>query len=58
MIGWLYRLIVGRFSHCLHEYEIIKQKDMVADGCKVVGLLIISRCKKCGDIKVDEIGVK
>lgn len=54
MIGFLYRLIVGHFHRCLHEWETIevgKSTSWVGS----VGKIFVLRCKKCGDIEQREI---
>jgi hypothetical protein len=51
MIGWLYRLIVGRFTDCRHEWEI---HQTITGKYRVVGgeaLIHSLRCKKCGEMK-------
>ena len=51
MLGWLYRLIIGRFSNCDHEWEIIKTYK-IADtkGRHRTDRHLLS-CKKCGELK-------
>lgn len=52
MIGWLWRLIVGRFTSCHHhwvEMERIewlhRSRDTLMDRSHVL------RCEHCGDMK-------
>ncbi len=50
MIGWLYRLIVGTFKQCPHEWETIKQGHVITQGIGHTGRWYDLRCKKCGKI--------
>lgn len=53
MIAWLYKLIIGNFSHCKHKWQINQEYDVFQGETK--GLPIrkgyILQCEKCGDIK-------
>lgn len=51
MIGWLYRMIVGRFDSCRHNWETIGKGEVcrVSDGA-VIGHRYDLRCKSCGDV--------
>lgn len=53
MIGWLWRILVGRFTSCRHEWETVGRIALVAsskDTCPI-GHCYHLRCKKCGDYK-------
>lgn len=51
MIGWLYRLIVGRFTDCRHEWVIFREfrGEYVWGGGHCTRRTL--RCLKCGDLK-------
>lgn len=52
MIGWIYRLIVGSFSSCHHDFKIIKEgeeKDIKSGS--VIGYVYVLQCSKCGELK-------
>lgn len=52
MLGWLYRLLVGNFKGCKHEWEILREyrragsRSDTSGGCGYV-----LKCKHCGDMK-------
>ena len=50
MIGWLYRLIVGSFTHCRHEWETLGKE--ITDESYKKEIAVMLRCKKCGDVNV------
>lgn len=51
MIGWLYRMIVGRFVSCRHSWETIRETEMMKEGYDLpVKTRWTLRCKSCGDI--------
>lgn len=55
MIGWLYRMLVGRFSQCKHHWKEMRPA-MVAgriDEGRTKDQLIcyVLQCEHCGDIK-------
>lgn len=39
---------------CEHKYEVIKKKTIVDNSNFPIGTKIISRCSKCGKIKMNE----
>ncbi len=49
MLGWIYRLLIGRFVSCNHEWEIESSHDRldIKDNY-VLGRAYFARCKKCG----------
>jgi hypothetical protein len=55
MLGFLWRMIVGRFSMCDHQWETVEVRPVVnwaGDERKVTDRFqrYILRCKKCGDV--------
>lgn len=54
MIGWLWRLIIGHFNTCKHDFEIIREVNIYkSETSKLpVGNKFILQCKKCGDLKI------
>jgi len=52
MIGWLYRIIIGRFG-CDHKWKIIS--DHLVNGTKSDGggswKMIVLQCEHCGSVK-------
>ena len=50
MLGWLYRVLIGSFKSCDHEWEIYKQGNMYIKG-RCIGHWYTQKCKKCGDIR-------
>jgi hypothetical protein len=54
MIGCLYRLLIGRFWQCRHDWNTEKfttAKPTWGDSEVAVIHCYHLRCKKCGDIK-------
>jgi len=51
MIGWLWRIIVGRFSSCEHQWEIFTQFRLRDENNAIIGRLVVLRCQKCGKLK-------
>lgn len=55
VIGWLWRVLIGRFSCCHHQWEDYRKFS----GTYVYGggehLIYVLRCKKCGDLKKHDI---
>ncbi|MGL5710464.1 MAG: hypothetical protein ACRCW9_06465 [Cetobacterium sp.] len=41
-------------TKCIHKYEVIEKKTIVDNSNFPVGTKIISRCSKCGKIKMNE----
>lgn len=56
MLGFLYRLLVGRFTECKHEWEIIDINNYGRNN-KIKGFLYALQCKKCGDVESRDITV-
>lgn len=57
MLGWLYRIIIGYFHVCNHEWEIIKNREVEVYDDEIDDLVVehyskyLLQCKKCGDLK-------
>jgi len=60
MIGWLWRVLVGRFSMppiCAHKWEIHEQIEVMAerlmptDEPVAIGRKYVLRCQDCGDMR-------
>jgi hypothetical protein len=54
MIGWLWRLIVGRFSEapeCRHEWETVRSGGSAPGVFGSSFTWYDCRCKKCGHMK-------
>ena len=39
----------------LHNYEVYKEIDLIDVRKDVIGIIIVSRCTRCGKIKTTEI---
>lgn len=50
MLGFLWRLIVGRFSSCTHKWEILQWCDVTSHGTKI-GTRYHLQCTHCGNVK-------
>ena len=50
MIGFLWRLIVGHFTQCNHNWETIDEGIVRGNGVEI-GRLYVLKCKNCGDMK-------
>jgi len=52
MIGWIWRLLVGKFNSCDHEWETIESSTVQRreDNTRI-GKSYVLRCKKCGEMK-------
>jgi hypothetical protein len=48
MIGWIWRVLVGRFSRCDHSWKTESDKRLT-DGMGGIGHRIHLRCALCGD---------
>jgi len=58
MIGWLYRIIIGSFSSCSHEWETISQAPITHVRTQtLIGAVYVLKCGKCGDIQQRNIEV-
>lgn len=62
MLGWIWRMIVGRFSRCEHKWKIIRSVDftcksesMAGRTREIDGRQHTLQCEKCGDLAVREI---
>jgi len=53
MLGWLWLMIVGRFSNCDHVWKIIDQKQIRRSF--ETGTRFILQCEKCGDVKKRDV---
>lgn len=52
MIGWLYRILIGHFHSCRHEWETkqVVKFEITRDGAPYkTGDRVFMCCKKCGD---------
>jgi len=67
MIAWLYNLIVGHF--CRHNWETVNTREIAryyadpntmeaTNEGRIIGMIYILRCKKCGNIKQQSINIK
>lgn len=52
MLGWLYRVIIGQFNNCKHEYKIIQKTDIYSsyEDKFPYSVRYDMKCTKCGDI--------
>ncbi len=52
MIGWLWRLIVGRFTSCHHRWVELERINWVHNVTNQLGdQTRVLRCERCGDMK-------
>jgi hypothetical protein len=51
MIGFIWRVIIGRFASCSHRWETIDQKRIDYIDTGTTGIIYIMRCKDCGEVK-------
>lgn len=56
MAGWIWRVLVGRFSRCQHEWKIIETNYFKNERGKYVGLHHALQCAHCGDVKYKHSG--
>ena len=54
MLGWLYRIIIGRFSTCEHNWKKISDGEIKQDGIMKAKIMVY-RCIKCG--KTDKVKI-
>jgi hypothetical protein len=52
MIGWLYRILIGSFHVCEHQWEILDSGSIVESRNIKIGVFYNLRCKKCGELTV------
>lgn len=60
MIGWLYRIIIGRFG-CEHNWKILKPVDVQVhyeDSSPEVWIDYHLQCSKCGKVKYQSMKPK
>jgi hypothetical protein len=50
MLGWLYRVIIGRFGYCQHTWKILCKGQYTGDFGNT-GNYYDLQCTKCGKIK-------
>ncbi len=62
MIGWIWRMIVGRFSRCDHKWKIIqsleymkRSESIEGHTRRIEGMQHTLQCEKCGDLMKREI---
>ncbi len=48
MIGWLYRIIFGRFTQCQHKWVIHRQIEGRYTEGGGSTIVYVNRCEKCG----------
>lgn len=48
MIGWLYRIIVGYFDKCDHQWETEEVYRVLDDNGNIIGRAVYAKCKICG----------
>jgi len=56
MLGWLYRIVIGRFGACAHEW-VIYREVAIFDGSRAsrpCANRYELKCKKCGDMRKRE----
>ena len=60
MIGWLWRMIVGRFTACEHKWQTFSEMKVTPRGRQevIAGMLYGLRCEKCGDITQRYVGLR
>lgn len=51
MLGWLYRMIVGRFTSCSHQWAILQKINIFEGGSRPVQTDYQLCCEKCGILK-------
>lgn len=51
MLGWIWRMLVGRFSTCEHHWEVLKQLVIENNKNDSIGVEYHMKCSKCGEIK-------
>lgn len=62
MVGWLFRLLVGRFTACPHQWETLQMSRWKATywnghgNGHGNGPSALMRCKKCGEVKLEQLG--
>lgn len=58
MLGWIWRLLVGRFSRCEHQWETVDVRDVLdkTDGGEDRYKRYILRCQNCGDVCKRDLG--
>lgn len=53
MLGWLYRILIGSFKSCDHNWEVYKEHPMIRhrddDGGRY-GTHYIQKCTNCGKL--------
>lgn len=55
MLGWLYRVIVGKFKGCDHQWEVIGRTNRYSTSTgNCVGVRYALQCKHCGNIKFEQ----
>jgi hypothetical protein len=54
MIGFIWRILIGRFTSCRHQWEIIEQNRLNiinhTTGARREKTEFILRCSHCGDL--------
>jgi hypothetical protein len=48
VIGWLYRIVLGRFTQCQHKWVIHRQIEGRYTEGGGSTIVYVNRCEKCG----------
>jgi hypothetical protein len=52
MLGWLWRVIVGRFNGCTHKWKLISETGVVPyEGALPYYRKYVLQCEHCGNLK-------
>lgn len=52
MLGWVFRILIGNFSFCKHEWKVLDNIDVKEKyGTKILYRKYNLQCEKCGNIK-------
>jgi len=57
MLGWLWRVLVGRFSRCDHKWDVAEVRRVTdrIDGGESRYQRYVLLCQKCGDVQSRDI---
>lgn len=56
MIGWLYRMLVGRFNRCDHDWKLLGE-ETVMTGPNSHAVRYTLQCKHCGEVTLKTLGI-
>ena len=48
MIGWICRMLLGRFTSCKHTWVEVKKNTIMDADSNVIGYNYIVKCTQCG----------